>query len=137
MWSRFARGLRAALAEGIRGAGQRLATIVAGGAARIADVIAPPPLPRPPSPPPPGGEEPGVGGGGGGRGGERRWWGQGWWDAPPGVAVEVWDAIPEGVSLRGPFLAVSDAVEYASDIPVPTRIVRVGGLIYVIVVYED
>ena len=136
MWSRIARGLRAALAEGIRGAGQRLATIVAGGAARIADVIAPPPLPRPPSPPPPGGEEPGGGGGGGGAG-ERRWWGQGWWDAPAGVSVEVLDELPEGASLRGPFLAASDAAEYASDIPVPTRIVRVGGLFFVIVESSD
>jgi len=135
MWSRITRGIRTAVAAGIRSAGQRIADFVAGGAARIADVIAPPPPPRPPSPPPPGGEEPGGGRGGDLGGGIR--WGQGWWDSPPGVEVEVLDELPEGVSLRGPFVAVSDAVEYASDIPVPTRIVRVGGLIYVIVVYED
>jgi hypothetical protein len=49
----------------------------------------------------------------------------------------VVDELPEGASLRGPFLAVSDAVEYASDIPVPTRIVRVGGLFYVVVESSD
>ncbi len=136
-WRRYAWDrIRAAAAEGVRSAAQRaserIAEGIASAGARIADVLAPPPPPAPAR-----SVSSGEGWESSGSEVATPRWGEGWWDAPPGVSIEIVDELPEDAALRGPFLAASDAAEYASDIPVPTRIVRLGALFYVIVVYED